>query len=124
MPPEERRLHQTVELESLGSLLRISGCPLLHPELIEERAPQRMTLVVANAVGDEDGEARTYGRNYHGSIHECMVDLRPELIGSRRVSLLCSCGPSHLQVNPGTAKSEKLKLAEDCGRKEAQLNDR
>ena len=58
---------------------------LPHPELIEQRAPLWVVLVVAHPFGDEDDRASVDERHRRCAIDQRPVDISPEHLGSHRV---------------------------------------
>ena len=60
------------------------GRGLPHPELVEQDAPLRVVLVVADSVGDELHLPVGDERHDWGLVDDLLVDLRPELVSRGR----------------------------------------
>jgi hypothetical protein len=74
------------------------AAPLAHPKLVEQRPPELVRLVVADAVGDENAVARVGGRHDHGSSDERVLDVGPERVRPRGVRRLERGGALHPRI--------------------------
>src|SRR5262249_34975848 len=72
---------------------------LLHPELVEERAPLRVVLVVADAARDEVRLAEVPFDNPWSLVDDVAVDLAPEFGRRLRVGGLQQAGAGDLGVD-------------------------
>src|SRR5262245_24058135 len=76
-----------------------------HPELVEQNAPGRVELVVADPLRDEVGGARVEERDPRRFVDELAIDARPEEVRGPRVGHLHAPGILDLLVDARTAEA-------------------